>query len=376
MEAKKYRARVVVGVLAFAVLAAFTLIGYAGNLDPPGPPGPTMKTLDEVEPMTPVQSLAGSGSAQHVINQPGSYYLTGNITVGTPGIDGIQVDCNDVTIDLRGFALLGPGKDPFGYGCGIHVNSAYNVAVMNGTVRDFKEYGVLLDGAGGNHLLRDLRASDNRQGGIKADIPTTIINCTASKNLLDGIHAVSSTLTNCTAVSNGNRGFMAQKSSVLNCTANDNGNAGFQVPSSTLINSVANGNKSIAGIYATGEGTVIKNCAANSNTEAHGIRLAASSMAIGCTALRNQIDGIYADDRSSVINCVANYNSSDGIQADSRCHIEGNHLRNNGDYGLNLVAGWTYAVRNVASDNTDGNFYSGGTNHMPIDGDNANHSFF
>jgi len=376
MEAKKNRARVVVGVLAFAVLAAFTLIGYAGNLDPPAPPGPTMKTLDEVEPMTPVQSLAGSGSAQHVINQPGSYYLTGNITVGTPGIDGIQVDCNDVTIDLCGFALVGPGKHQSGSASGIFANSVSNLAVRNGTIRDFTGSGIELASTGGNHLLKDLRLSDNRGSGILAYSLSTIIGCTAARNLQDGIYAEHSTIINCTTVNNGSRGMLVGYGTAVNCIANNNGNAGIQAVCCTIIDSVANYNKATAGIFAAGTGTILKNCAANNNSSACGIRLENSSAAIGCNAVDNGLDGIWAQTRSTVLNCTAHDNSSDGIQADYRCRIEGNHLRYNSGYGLNMLNSYNYAVTNVASNNSSGNFSpAGGTNYMPTAGDNANYGF-
>ncbi len=49
MKTKQKRTKVVVITLALAgLLLAFSLIGYAGNLEPSAPPGPTMKTLDEI----------------------------------------------------------------------------------------------------------------------------------------------------------------------------------------------------------------------------------------------------------------------------------------------------------------------------------------
>src|SRR5947208_16830687 len=53
-----------------------------GSLTPPGPPTPTFKTLQQVEPRTPIDAThtPGEGDNQFVINSPGSYYLTGNIT--------------------------------------------------------------------------------------------------------------------------------------------------------------------------------------------------------------------------------------------------------------------------------------------------------
>jgi hypothetical protein len=52
-------------------------------------------------------------------------------------------------------------------------------------------------------------------------------------------------------------------------------------------------------------------------------------------------------------------------------------LRNNEKNGLSLSsAGGDYAIQNVASDNSDGNFYGGGgKNYLPLSGSNANYGF-
>jgi hypothetical protein len=59
------------------------------------------KTLNNVEPRTPISSLP------YTISAAGSYYLTGNLTADA---NGILVDANNVTIDLAGFSLIGPGS--------------------------------------------------------------------------------------------------------------------------------------------------------------------------------------------------------------------------------------------------------------------------
>src|ERR1051325_5982475 len=68
-----------------------------GNLAPPGAPAPTMKSLAQIEPRTPISSLPFS------ITQPGSYYLSGNLT----GTTGITIAASGVTLDLNGFELVG-----------------------------------------------------------------------------------------------------------------------------------------------------------------------------------------------------------------------------------------------------------------------------
>ena len=84
---------------ALAVVSASATLAQ-GPLTPPGAPGPTMKTLSQIEPRTPISSLP------FTISTPGSYYLTTNL-MGAVSSSGISVQASDVTIDLRGFSLVG-----------------------------------------------------------------------------------------------------------------------------------------------------------------------------------------------------------------------------------------------------------------------------
>jgi hypothetical protein len=110
METGKKRTRIVLSVLVMCGLMVFSLLAIAGNLEPSAPPGPTMKTLGEVEPRVAVQSLVGDANSLYVISQPGSYYLTGNIT-GEPNKNCIRIEANNVTLDLMGYSIMGvPGS--------------------------------------------------------------------------------------------------------------------------------------------------------------------------------------------------------------------------------------------------------------------------
>ena len=82
--------------------------GYGPITPPAGPVAETYKTLNQVEPRTAINADNTPGDADSIyrIEEPGSYYLTANLT-GESGKHGIEIDADNVTIDLMGFHLLG-----------------------------------------------------------------------------------------------------------------------------------------------------------------------------------------------------------------------------------------------------------------------------
>lgn len=171
METKQKKTKVVISVLALAALMAFSFSGYAGKLEPSAPPGPTMKTLDEVEPRIPVQSLGGDANSLYVISQPGSYYLTGNIT-GEPNKDGIMITANNVTVDLMGFSLIGMPCSGRGIVKVIDQASpqlhSYPVRIRNGTICNW----------GGNGMyFEEIKVTYNGGSGVgtSGELPPKIL---------------------------------------------------------------------------------------------------------------------------------------------------------------------------------------------------------
>ena len=99
-----------------------------GSLTPPGTPAPTMKSLDQIEARTPITNTASLVT----ISQPGSYYLTANLTVSTG--DGIDINTNDVTLDLNGFTIRSTAASATG--TGILLNNGWtDITIGNGHIR-------------------------------------------------------------------------------------------------------------------------------------------------------------------------------------------------------------------------------------------------
>jgi hypothetical protein len=128
-------------VLLGWVLLLFTLnlqpssLLAQGSLTPPGAPAPTMKTLQQVEPREPISS------APFIISQPGSYYLTTNLTVS--GGDAITIATNGVTLDLNGFTISSTTNPPSGHAVLID-GGLQDITIQNGHIRG----GVTNNGSG------------------------------------------------------------------------------------------------------------------------------------------------------------------------------------------------------------------------------------
>lgn len=167
------------------ILSLFTIITIAsafaqGSLTPPGAPAQTMKSLDQVQPRTPI-AFGGFG-----ISVPGSYYLTTNL-VGFVGAPGINIICDNVTIDLNGFILQGvPGSTS-----GIHITGSHtNIVVHNGIITGWGNNGIDWNYPSAppqNVVLEHLSVSANGISGIVTANGYVVSNCTIENNINAGI---------------------------------------------------------------------------------------------------------------------------------------------------------------------------------------------
>ncbi len=227
--------RISLASLSMATVLALTGTALlAGPLTPPpGPVAPTHKTLTEVEPRTPVQSLPGSPSAVHVISQPGSYYLTGNV-VGVAGKSGVVIQADEVTLDLNGFALVGVAGSAHAITGAAGAES--NVRIFGGAVRGWGGSGIY--NLGRNIIICDVEASNNAGYGIGVGAGAVITRCVSRLN--GGFAGIAvaywSVITDCVSRENVGHGFEASSGTRFRGNlAQDNDGDGIRVENECTI---------------------------------------------------------------------------------------------------------------------------------------------
>jgi parallel beta-helix repeat protein len=256
-----YRCRLVSRFILSGCLAALGssfLLAQGPLAPPPGAPAPTMKTLDQVEARTSIDATHTPGDADSLfkITQPGSYYLTANVT-GVNAKYGIEIAVSGVTLDLNGFDLVGvPGSLD---GVSVTLLNAINVSVRNGSVRSWGGSGInLLDAATSATNVADIVASQNVVNGIRMGFGGTITRCTCYNNTGAGIAGAAGTvITQCASNTNGSHGITTGSGcNISGCTVRSNVGDGINVFSSCLVlnndcSLNGNGAGDGAGIHAT-----------------------------------------------------------------------------------------------------------------------------
>jgi parallel beta-helix repeat protein len=339
-------------LLALFSLSAATVLAQ-GPLVPPGPPGPTFKTLQQVEPRTPISSLP------YLINQPGSYYVTTNLT-GVAGQHGITISAEDVSLDLGGWELRGlPGSLS-----GILMNPASKPHVHNGSLIGWGQDGINGTNGGGG-MIEDIRAFNNTRHGITFNSGSHVRRCIAGGNGGVGIQTSNGVeVDDCVAGNNGQHGIQVGTSSnvrrclsigngtagggsgitgggldglnIIECNTDGNRGAGIATIGRTMVLNCVARNNTNAGI-AVGPASTVQNCNVNDNLD-HGIVAERGSTITGCTASSNRVDGIQTSYGSTIIGNACRANFGDGIEIVGDCNVVNNTCDNNGAGGPGLGA--------------------------------------
>ena len=352
-----------IGALMCAFLFASTISTFAqGSLTPPGAPAPTMKTLDQIEARTPIPG----GTAPFTISQPGSYYLTGNLSISS-STNGITVTASNVTIDLNGFDLAGSGTS----GAGVYINGGVsNVTIRNGTIRNWGAQGI--NGLGNSKVrAENLRVFSNSANGILLDVNGEVLNCVAESNVGAGIkglgnclvkdsQAISTTGTNAPGIS------LGAAAVVTGCVASGNSGNGITVGNVCKIENCTVLNNTGDGIHG-GVVVAVSGCVAASN--ANGINLGDHALVSDCHTNGNTASGILVADFSIVRGCTADFNGSVGAGGinvtGSGNRIEANNVTRN-SAGIQVSGSGNLIIRNSARGNTINYFNASGNDVGPI----------
>jgi parallel beta-helix repeat protein len=329
------RTHVVVGLGIATAWAG--LIAFAGPLDPPsGPVASTAKPLEEVEPRIAINATNTPGDLDSLfkIIQPGSYYLTGNIT-GVAAKYGIEIAASGVTIDLNGFELLGVPGSLSGTRPTANIS---NVTIKNGSARNWGEHGVLLVfNTVTGCRIESVNASGNGGAGIISGDGCVVTGCTASGNTGSGINASAGTV-------------------VSGCAASDNIGTGISASGGCHVVDCVSDNNTGAGI-SVGSGSTVSRCTVTSSGT-YGIGTSSSCTVEGCTVRASTQDGIRCAGSGSTIRnnvCSTNgINAGDGagiVVVSLENKVEGNHCSSN-DRGIEVTAARNFIVRNTCADNT------------------------
>ncbi len=259
----------------------------AGPLNPPaGPVAPSYRTLSEIEPRTPVQSLSGNATALYTITEPGSYYLTGHISVPI-GKHGIIIMSDRVTLDLGGFCLQGVAGSLTGvWGQGA------KITVRNGTVRGFGGPGIdLLNGNA--HTVDGVHVNDCGSFGVQVGLRSHVTQCSANDNAGAGFRdSGESTFDRCEAHHNA-RGFEVYRGTMLRgCLAGTNTGHGFHE-------------------WSVGVGVTLIDCVATANL-GRGFDLQHYAHLVNCRAAGNYLEGFCVQQRATIINCAAGSGGNHG----------------------------------------------------------------
>lgn len=329
--------RVLLAAAAVGGAAALAKLAKGGPLSPP--PGPVAPTAGP-EPRTPLspETTPGDASAVYRITQPGSYYLTQNLT-GLASRAAIAVLADDVTIDLNGFGIIGtPTGGPLA-GRTLITDGVDGLVVRNGTIRSWAGYITL------NQLSRatfeDLHVVGPFAGNFEAQARHSVFrrliiestgevaiaaleDCLIEDCVIVRLAGSALTLTDAVQAST--------NSIVQRCVVADCGN-GIRVTGGTVRDCVVWGATAASSWDDAGiavqrglvEGCVVTNCARA------GIRLLGQASAVG-----NQVNG-----------CQTGI--ADGGFAGGRSRVDGNAVTLSSGVGIKIEKPRNVVVRNTVT---------------------------
>lgn len=235
----------------------------------------------------------------YTITDPGLYYLTRNLT--STG-SAITVHANNVTIDLSGFCLTGPGKGS-GFGkIGIVVAAGHtNVEIRNGSIMAFGDNGIQSQSTCNGIRVVGVRVGDTGHDGIT--LPGSgnlIMDCTVMNAADNGIHVGKSSLV---------KGSQVLGSGISGIILSNG--------STAVVNTVLGG---LYGIFASDGTLVMDNIVSGSGN--YGINVSSDCTITRNTAFNNTGTGISAGTYCTITN-----NTTDGLTNGTNCTLANNTVK-------------------------------------------------
>lgn len=279
------------------------------------------------------------------IDWSASVKFAGTLTCASTETNGITINANDVTIDLNGHALIGPGAESRS---GIYQGGGFqNAVVHDGHLSTWSNF---FNGAirlmGQNNVVRNIQVR-NSYYGIYCNHHAIVKDCQAL-SCETGYRINNGIVENCTA-SRCIYGIHAREASILrSCSVINCGDYGIYLRRSTISESAAVSNNAtgIIAVYST-----VSDCTASYNDN-NGIDCTLGVVK-GCTVADNN-DGIMSSASKTIGNfCYRNgkFSGGRGIRvfgADS--HVEGNVVEDN-NLGIYAFNGGNLIIKNSAADN-------------------------
>lgn len=167
MKARRSRTKLIVILLALSSTLTFLTFCMAQDSDL------AMQAAVETEILAEAQPIL---NVPLTISQPGSYYLTENLTHTNSNTNAIRVNADNVTIDLAGYSLIGPGFDSGPDNNGIYMNGRINVEIRNGTITNFGNNGIWEESSDGiGHKVIGVRVVSNGCVGVFLDSQNNLV---------------------------------------------------------------------------------------------------------------------------------------------------------------------------------------------------------
>lgn len=328
-------------VIALTALCLSASVALAGELDPPpGPVAPTMKTLDEVEPRTALSAERTPGDVDHVfiIDEPGSYYLAGNLDVPS-GMSGVRVESDRVTLDLNGFLIEGvPGSV-----AGVVLDSN-DVTVRDGRIGGFDGDGIESATIRVRNTVEGLEVIFCGGHGINLNgTGATVRRCEVSNTGGNGIFTTTNaSVTECSVVNAGEHGIRADDGSIVSGNrVSGAGFSGIDVDNSCVVtgNNVNSGNHGIS-------------CQSLCSLSGNHVRFATND------GIRVAANSFVRD--NSAVQCGT------GFRASSVNNLVDSNYAFGNDIGFNSTSSTNSFMRNTSLNNTNADYNIGGALQGPI----------